>query len=148
MNIAEAICLTGSGIYFMTGLITGIWKYYKMIESPTAQAPYYVDTAHRASLLYGFAGILLYVFAGLSVFSEILNAVASIAALTFFGLAILIYIIHGILGDTDNQFQKPFRLSNWKMPSFLFHGFMFLLIVAEIGGSGVLILGALIKVWG
>ncbi|MCC5816373.1 MAG: hypothetical protein JJT78_16605 [Leptospira sp.] len=148
MNLAEAICLTGAGVFFMTGLITGIWKYYKMIESPTAQAPYYVDTAHRASFLYGFAGILLYVLAGHSVFSEYVNTIAAISALTFFGLAIIIYLIHGFLGDTDNQFKKPFQMGSWKMPGFMFHGFMLFLIIAEIGGSGVLILGTLIKIWG
>ncbi|MBP9888952.1 MAG: hypothetical protein KBF93_21840 [Leptospiraceae bacterium] len=147
MNIAQKYCLTAAGIFFLTGLVTGIWKYYKISQSKEAQAPFYIDTAHRASLLYSFASILLLIFAQYSVFSDTMNAWAAISALSFFGFAIVTYILHGILEDTDNQFRKPFQLGNFHLPEFLFHGFMFLLVIAELGGSAVLVVGTIKAIW-
>jgi len=72
----------------------------------------YVDIAHRTSLLYSFAAILLAHFAALSAWSERVNIVAAAVPLAFFAAAIGGYIVHGILQDTDNQFREaaPRRL--------------------------------------
>ena len=53
------IALLSAGVLFMTGLLTGLWKYLAIARSPQARAPYYVDIAHRASLLYAFAALLM-----------------------------------------------------------------------------------------
>ena len=50
MPDAERIALLGSGIYFLAGLLTGIWKYRGIMRSPTGQAHPYVDIVHRAAL--------------------------------------------------------------------------------------------------
>ncbi len=76
----------------MTGLLSGAWKYLSMMRSPKYRAPFYVDTAHRASLMYSFAAMALAVFAYYSVFPTWLNTAATIAPLLFFALSILIYI--------------------------------------------------------
>ena len=147
MSLAEKLCISAAFLFFMTGLLTGIWKYWCMATSPKAAAPRYVDIAHRSSLMYSFAAVLLGWFASYSVYPDWLNTLAAASALGFFALAIGTYIIHGVLRDTSNQLRKPHRLGNATLPAWMIHGFMGLLILAEVGGSLVLGLGALQGVW-
>ncbi|MBQ0833024.1 hypothetical protein [Marinobacter sp.] len=147
MTLAEKLCLTAAFIFFMTGLITGIWKYWCMANSPKAAAPRYVDIAHRSSLMYSFAAVLLGWFAHHSVHPSWLNTLGAIGALGFFGLAIGTYIIHGFLRDTSNQLRKPHRLGAMTLPSWIVHSFMVALIMAEVGGSLILGSGAMISIW-
>lgn len=118
-----------------------------MAKGVDHQARYYVDITHRSSLLYSFAAILLAKFAELSVFSEVVNNTAALATLTFFAAAIVTYIVHGILKDTDNQLEHPHKVGSTKLPTWLIPVFMLLLIIAEVGGSAVLGLGALLSIW-
>ena len=46
-STASRIALTASGIFFMAGLLTGVWKYICIRLHPRAEAPYYVNTAIR-----------------------------------------------------------------------------------------------------
>ena len=147
MSLAEKYCLTAAFVFFMTGLISGIWKYRLMAKGVDHQARYYVDITHRSSLLYSFAAILLAKFAELSVFSDVVNNTAALATLTFFAAAIVTYIVHGILKDTDNQLEHPHKVGSTKLPTWLIPVFMLLLIIAEVGGSAVLGLGALFSIW-
>ncbi len=118
-----------------------------MAKGVDHQARYYVDITHRSSLLYSFAAILLAKFAELSVFPALVNNIAALSALTFFAAAIVTYIIHGLLKDTDNQLEKPHKVGSMKLPTWLIPLFMGLLIVAEVGGSAVLGIGALLSIW-
>lgn len=147
MALAEKLCLTAAFVFFMTGLLTGIWKYWCMANSPKAVAPRYVDIAHRSSLMYSFAAMLLAWFADLSVHDEWINTVAAVAALGFFALAIGTYIIHGILRDTSNQLRKPHKLGRLFLPPWVTQAFMVALIIAEVGGSLVLGSGAMLGMW-
>lgn len=147
MSFAEKLCLSAAVVFFITGLLTGIWKYRCMATSPKAAAPRYVDIAHRSSLLYSFAAMLLGWFARHSVFPDWLNTTAAASALTFFALAIGTYIVHGALRDTSNQLRKPYRLGAGSLPPLVIHGFMVILIMAEVGGAGLLGAGALIGIW-
>ncbi len=140
---AELLCLLAAGVFFMTGLLTGLWKYLCMAHSAEAIAPTYVDIAHRASLMYAFAAILLREFVPYSPVSPELTIYAVAAPLLFFALAIGIYLIHGLLRDTDNQLRKPHRLGATTLPGWMLHGFMGLLALAEIGGFAVLLYGVL-----
>ena len=47
--------LTAAGLVFLWALVLGVWKYRQMAASPEGLAHPYVDTAHRAALLYSFA---------------------------------------------------------------------------------------------
>jgi len=148
MGLAEQLALTGAFVYFMVGLVTGVWKYRCIMASADATAPYYVNIAHRAALQYAFASILLAVFAAYSVFPDLLNAIAMATVLFFFGFAILTYILHGALGDTDNQLRKPHKLGKSVIMPGHMRLAMAMLIVGEIGGSAVIGLGAMIGIWG
>lgn len=147
MTLAEKLCLTAAFVFFMTGLLTGVWKYACMASSPRATSPRYVDIAHRSSLMYSFAAMVLGWFAGYSVFPEWLNTLSAVAALSFFALAIATYIIHGLLRDTNSQLRQPHRLGRRTLPPVLIRTFMWTLVVAEIGGSLVLGTGALMAIW-
>ncbi|WP_203299808.1 hypothetical protein [Marinobacter sediminum] len=147
MSLAEKICLSAAFLFFMTGLITGIWKYRHMARSENATAPVYVDIAHRSSLLYSFAALLLTAFSAHSVFAGWVNTIAALAALVFFALAIATYVIHGLLQDTDNQLRRPHRLGKRLLPAWVTGLFMTLLIAGEVGGALVLGTGAMLGVW-
>ncbi|MYL26533.1 MULTISPECIES: hypothetical protein [Halomonadaceae] len=147
MPLAEKISLTAAFIFLMTGLLTGIWKYAAMTASPKATAPRYVDIAHRSSLMYSFAALVLATFARYSIYPGWLNTLAAVAALSFFAFAISTYIVHGLLQDTSNQMRKPHRLGKTTLPPWVIHGFMGLLILAEVGGALVLGSGGLIAIW-
>ena len=134
---------TACGIFFLTGLITGVWKYYHIHSSREAQAPVYVDIAHRASLMYSFATLVLAKFVELSPYSETVTFWSAAGPIAFFALAISTYVIHGVLKDTDNQFKKPHKLGSFTLPNWMIVTFMVALIIAEIGGAGILFVGFL-----
>lgn len=126
--------LLAAALMFLLALLLGVWKWRQMATSSDGLAHPYVDTAHRAALLYSFALLLVATFVELSGWGTAVNLVAAGAmALYFFG-AVAGYIVHGWKRDTDNQFRDPVAGT---------HAFMINLIVAEIGGWLVLIAGFL-----
>jgi len=147
MLLAEKICLSAAFLFFMTGLLTGIWKYRHMAQSKDATSPAYVDIAHRSSLLYSFAALLLAAFSAHSVLPEWINVAAAVSALAFFAFAISTYVLHGLLQDTDNQLRRPHRLGQRLLPPWITGFSMLLLIVAEVGGTLVLGAGAMMGIW-
>lgn len=140
--LAADLALLSSGALLLVGMLTGSWKYRRMMASPTVQAPVYVDIAHRASLMYSFAALVLWALAQRSVFSNAVNLAAVAANLIFYVAAIAAYVLHGLLQDTDNQLRRPHRLGSGELSPGLMRAFMGALMVAEIGGAGVLLLGA------
>lgn len=147
MDHAVRLALTAAGGFLLVGLLTGVWKYKQIATSDTATAHPYVDIAHRASLLYSFASLVLAALAWFSVWSDTVNTVAVAAAVLFFALAIASYVLHGWLADTDNQLRSPHRLGARTLPAMALHGFMGALIVAEIGGVLVVFVGAMVALW-
>lgn len=141
LSPAVVLALLAAGVFFLSGLLTGIWKYLAMMHSEKAEAPYYVNIAHRTSLMYAYAALLLAVFASLSAWSAAVNFWATLFPLAFFAAAIFTYVVHGALRDTDNQLARPHRLGPVTLPGFLIGGFMWMLIVAEVGGFLVLFAG-------
>lgn len=134
INTAPRIALTASGIFFMTGLLTGVWKYLCMRQHQSADAPHYVNTAHRAALMYAFAAQLLAVFTATSAFSDTVNTVAVIFPLLFFGIAIVHYINLGLTTESNNSMRDS---ADRKKDYLILN----ILAVAEIGGFAVLLLG-------
>lgn len=126
--------LVATGLLFLVALALGVWKYRQMATSDDHLAHPYVDTAHRAALLYSFAGVLVAVFVELSAWSTAVNLAAAGALIFFFVFAIVTYCVHGFRRDTTNQFDDP-------VPGT--HASMVTLIAAEIGGFSVLFAGFL-----
>ena len=143
MPAASKLALFACGVFFLTGLATGVWKYLSVWRSPKAEAPRYVNVAHQASLMYSFAALVLLEFVRFSPYSETVNWIAVAAPLFFFAVAITTYIVHGATRDTENAFQKPYRLGRLYFPPLVFHLAIWLLILGEIGGFAVLLVGYL-----
>lgn len=142
LSPAVALAVLAAGFFLLVGLLTGIWKYLAIMQSDKARAPYYVDIAHRASLMYASAALILAALAYFSVWSTAVNFWAVLANVIYFALAIGTYVIHGVLKDTDNQLRRPHKLGSASLPSVLIQLFMWSLIMAELGGTLVLLAGA------
>lgn len=127
--------LLAAGLIFLLALVLGIWKYRQMATSETHLAHPYVDTAHRAALLYSFATLLVASFVQFSGWSELVDLLAAGVLIFFFVAAVIGYAYHGWRQDTVNQFRDP-------SPSpAAVHGFMVALIVGEIVAFAVLLAG-------
>lgn len=143
LTAAAKLALVAAGAFFLAGLLTGVWKYAHIAGRSDARAPAYVDIAHRTSLLYAFAALLLAQFAQLSAWSAVVNLWATALPLAFFASAIAGYVLHGWLDDTDNQFARPQRIGRIALPRHALLAFMVALTLAEIGGFAVLFAGLL-----
>jgi hypothetical protein len=124
--------LAAAGLMFIWALALGVVKYRQMATSENALAHPYIDTAHRAALLYSFAILLVATFVELSAWSTLVNLLAAGSLILFFAAAVVSYMVHGLRRDTDNQFRDP-------VPGT--HAYMYALILAEIGGFAVLLAG-------
>ncbi len=142
---AVQVARWGCGLFFLVALLTGIWKYLHIVRSPDNKAPVYVDISHRAAFLYSFACLVLVHFAALSRWSAAWNLWGVSVAIFFFATAQSTYLLHGFLRDTENQLEKPYKLGQQNLPSFLIHGYMILLIVGEVGGFLVVFSGAMLR---
>ena len=144
MQIAEVTAILSGGVFFLVGLLTGLWKDRQSVTSPDAQAHPYVDICHRASLLYAFAALLLAKFVEISQLPGRVELVAVGVVLFYFAAAILTYFIHGLLQDTDNQLKTPHRLGDRTLPAAIISVFMWSLVAAEVGGFLVLFYGVIV----
>lgn len=132
LSPAATFCLLAAGLFLLSGLVTGIWKYSRIRKSPDHRAPVYVDIAHRAALLYSFAALVMMKLVEYSPYSEAIQLLATTVPIFFFATAIGSYVWHGVLGDTENQFEERNFLTTWGMA---------LLIVGEVGGVSILVWG-------
>lgn len=132
LGLDTRLTLLAAGLIFLLALALGVWKYRQMATSPTHLAHPYVDIAHRASLLYSFATLLIAVFVELSSWATWVNLTAAGVLVFFFLVAIGSYILHGARRDTTNQFERP---------TAGLHAGMWALVVGEIGGFAVLLAG-------
>jgi hypothetical protein len=132
------VTLTATGLFFLAALGTGAWKYRHMLLNDDHRAPVYVDVAHRAALLYSFAGVLLTRFVEESPLPRPVTLVAVLLPLVFFALAIGTYVQLGLRNHTDNQFRERNFGTTWAMG---------LLIAAEMGGFLVLFAGFVYRAW-
>ncbi|MCA2210291.1 hypothetical protein [Nocardia rosealba] len=131
LGIDTRVTLLVTGLIFLSALLLGIWKYRGIRVDGAAHV--YVDIAHRAALMYSFAGLVLAVFTELSAWPTLVNLAADLVVLAFFAGAIASYVMHGLRRDTTDQFageiSGALKLS------------MYGLIVGEVGGFLVLFTG-------
>jgi hypothetical protein len=134
MAIAIKISLLFSGLFLLCGMLTGVWKYAKIMSSANHTAPNYVDIAHRSALLYSFASLVIAKLIGFSPFSNPVQLVIVLLPLAYFALTLIGYIREGSLNRTDNIFRERNFVTTW---------FMYGLIAGEIGGL-IFILGGFV----
>jgi hypothetical protein len=129
------LVLLATGAMFLLALALGVWKYRQMATSDDHLAHPYVDTAHRAALLYTFATLVVATFVQFSGWPALIDVVCAGILYFFFLVAVAGYAYHGWRRDTDNQFRDP-------APSAAaLHASMVALIVGEIGAFSVLLAG-------
>ncbi|EEH68643.1 MULTISPECIES: hypothetical protein [Acinetobacter] len=145
---ATQIAIVFSGVFLWIGMLTGVWKYYQIRQTEQARAHYYVDIAHRSSLLYAAASLILAVLSHFSILAESVVLFCVLANLFFFAMSILTYIIHGLLKDTTNQFKRPHQLGRLTLPTWSMTIMMLALIIVELGATGILLLGTMLSFWG
>ena len=145
LTTATQWAIVFSGIFLWIGMLTGVWKYLQIRRSVQGRAHYYVDIAHRSSLLYAAASLILAVLSIFSVLSDFVALVCVLANLFYFAMSVLIYMVHGLLQDTTNQFKQPHRLGKLTLPAWCMSVMMLSLIVAELGATTVLLLGTVFK---
>lgn len=134
MALAVKISLLVSGLFLLNGMLTGIWKYARIMSSPEHRAPVYVDIAHRASFFYSFASLVIAQLIGFSPFNYFWQTVIIAFPLSYFILTVIGYMKEGFLNRTENIFSERNFITTW---------FMYGLIAAEIGGFA-LVLGGFI----
>lgn len=132
MNLAVKLTLAASGIFLFVGLVGGVLKYRGMMTSPDHQAHPYIDIAHRASLLYSFAALVMAALLYFSPYSDRVQLVITGVPLFFFAVAIAQYYRLGLEGKVVNQFGERNFNTTWGM---------WLLIVGELGGVGAIVWG-------
>ncbi|MFW2055038.1 hypothetical protein F4U02_01800 [Acinetobacter haemolyticus] len=145
---ATQIAIVFSGVFLWIGMLTGVWKYYQIRQTEQARAHYYVDIAHRSSLLYAAASLILAILSHFTILAESVVLFCVLANLFFFAMSILTYIIHGLLKDTTNQFKRPHQLGRLTLPTWSMTIMMLALIIVELGATGILLLGTMLSFWG
>jgi len=125
MYLAVKISLLASGLFLLSGMLTGVWKYRKIMGSPEHRAPAYVDIAHRTSFFYSFASLVIAALVNFSPFGEFWQVIIIAVPLAFFALTVAGYIREGILDRTENMFGERNFVTVW---------FMYGLIAGEIIG--------------
>ncbi len=139
------IAIVFSGLYLWVGMLTGVWKYMQIRQSSQSRAHYYVDIAHRSSLLYAPATLILAVLAYFSAWSANITFICVVINLIFFSFAIMSYILHGALKDTTNQFKVPHQMGKWHLPQWMMSFAMLLLALGEVLATGILVFGVVLK---
>ena len=134
LTLDTRLVLLAAGLTFIWALLLGIPKYRGRSKSPDGRAHPYIDTAHRAALLYSFALLLIAAFVQLDCWSETASLIAAGLLLFFVWGAIFGYMVQGLRGKTDNQFRDGDE------PPGL-HPYMFVLIVSEVGAFAFLLVG-------
>ena len=128
------LVLLAAGLTFIWALLLGILKYRGMARSPEGRAHPYIDTAHRAALLYSFALLLVATFVQLDCWSDVASLIAAGVLLFFFWGAIFGYMVQGLRQKTDNQFRDGDEPPGT-------HPYMFALILGEVGAFTFLLVG-------
>lgn len=145
LDLSVKLAIVFSAVYLWVGMLTGVWKYVQISRSTQARAHYYVDIAHRSSLLYAPATLILAVMAYFSIWSAQVNLICIVINLVFFSFSILSYVLHGILKDTTNQFKQPHRLGQYSLPKILMRVLMILLVIGEVGATSILLIGLVLS---
>ncbi len=132
MNLAVKLTLAASGIFLLAGLVGGILKYRGIMASANRRAHPYIDIAHRSSLLYSFAALVMAALLYFSPYSLEVQLVITGVPLFFFAVAIAQYFRLGLEGKVTNQFKERNFNTTWGM---------WLLIVGELGGVAAIVWG-------
>ena len=132
MAISIKISILFAGVFLLAGMLTGVWKYVKIMQSTERQAPVYVDIAHRNALMFSFASVVIAKLVEYSPLSTAWQIVIIAVPFFFFVMTSVGQITEGVKDRTDNIFKKPDPIRNI---------FMYGLVAGEIGSVAALVGG-------
>jgi hypothetical protein len=132
MNLAIKMSLLSSGLFLLIGMLIGIVKFQRMLNTTEHTAPAYIDIAHRAAFLYSFAMLVIAKLLEYSPYSETIQLGAMGLVLTFLSITIVGYFTHGMRNKTDNLFRERTFSTTW---------YVYMLTVGEITGLSVIVWG-------
>jgi hypothetical protein len=141
MNVSMKIALFFSSLFFMTGLLTGAWKYRRIMKSSERTAPLYVSMAHRSSFTYSFAALLVSILLGQSPYPGWVNMAITLTLMAFFTFTMASYILNGLKGVSESQFAAPPAIGGEAGRGL----FMTALTLAEIIAFGLLAAGFVVR---
>ena len=136
MTLSVKLALAASGFFLLVGMLFGVVKYWKTMQSAEHRAPVYIDIAHRAAFMYSFASLVLAKLLESSPYAERIQVGALGLVLLFFTITVFGYFATGLRDRTDNMFRARNFTTTWHMC---------LLIAGEIGGLAVILWGFISK---
>jgi len=133
------VALFFAAFYFITALLTGVWKWRAMLAAPDGQAHKYIDIAHHAALHYGPFILLAGALASLWPWGAAFPAwiLVEIMGWTMV-LSLSRYISLGLRGEIINQLHKPKASAKF--------GLIFFFLGSVLPGVSIAI-GAIIALW-
>ena len=132
MAVSVKISILFAGIFLLAGMLTGVWKYVKIMRSDERQAPVYVDIAHRNALMFSFASLVIAKLVEYSPLGTVWQIVVIAVPFFFFVMTSAGQITEGFKNRTGNIFKTPDPVRNV---------FMYGLVAGEIGSIAALIGG-------
>src|SRR5690606_13621481 len=132
MTLAVKLTLLAAGVFLLVGLLTGVMKYWGIVRSDKHRAPYYIDIAHRAALMYSFAALVMAELLKYSPYEHSVQLVITLVPLFLFAVSIAQYIKLGIQDKTNNQFRDNNPLMTLGMIA---------VIIGEVGGVAAIVWG-------
>jgi hypothetical protein len=130
--IAVKISILFAGMFLLAGMLTGVWKYAKIMRSDERRAPVYVDIAHRNALMFSFASLVIAKLVEYSPLSPVWQLVIIAIPFFFFVMTSIGQISEGVKDRTDNIFKTPDSVRNI---------FMYGLVAGEISSIAALVIG-------
>ena len=115
MAIEIKILLLFAGLFLLSGMITGIWKYKKMLRSPGQSTPVYIDITHHSSFFYSFACLVIAKLIEYSPFSPGVRFIIAALPLVYFSATIIIYGAEGFLSRSEPHVSERGFVAIWFM---------------------------------
>lgn len=115
MDLAIKILFLFAGLFLLSGMITGIWKYRIMMRSPEQSAPVHIDITHHSSFFYSFACLVIAKLIEYSPFSPGIRFIIAALPLVYFSATIIIYAAEGFLSRSEPPHTEGSFAAKWIM---------------------------------
>jgi hypothetical protein len=115
MDLAIKILLLFAGLFLLSGMVTGIWKYKKLLSSPEQNTPVYIDITYHSSFFYSFACLVIAKLIEYSPFSPGVRFVLAAMPLVYFSATIIVYGAEGFLSHSESPASERGFVTRWFM---------------------------------
>ncbi|HLM62400.1 MAG TPA: hypothetical protein VK308_16480 [Pyrinomonadaceae bacterium] len=113
MDLTIKILLLFAGLFLLSGMLTGIWKYRKLLRLPEQSTPVHIDMAHHSSFFYSFACLVIAKLIEYSPFSPGVRFGIAALPLVYFSATIIIYGAEGFLSQSEQLVSERSYVTQW-----------------------------------